>query len=139
MAEEAAQNNYGLEWSDDSSDESWGSSLLDGEFSDDEDLDNNEWREVPLRAKNVEIKFDTVDKAMVENYFEEKTQIKARLKEEVESIRTLHHTFQHNEVQHDAPLTANEIMNCFFSPANDTLYCLAKWHWKGYISTVNKA
>jgi len=35
---------------------------LDGEFSDDKDPDNNEWREVPLRAKNVEIKFDTVDK-----------------------------------------------------------------------------
>jgi len=117
MAEEAAQNNYSLEWSDDSSDELWGSSsLLDGEFSDDKDPDNNEWREVPLRAKNVEIKFDTVDKAMVENYFEEKTQIKARLKEEVESIRTLHNTFQCDEVQQDTPLTANEIMNCFFSP-----------------------
>ena len=84
MAEEQWANEYGLEWSDASSDaSSLYSPSSDDDFSDDECEYLNEWTETPLHAKDIKISMDSVGTTLVNNYLEEKTQIKARLRDEV--------------------------------------------------------
>jgi len=116
MAEAAAQIEYELEWSDDSSDDSWHPTSSDDEYSDDEDLDWSGWTETPVKVKAINVKFDTIDEALTDQYLEEKRQIKARLEREVASIRAHHNDFNDTQNDVNGALTSNEIMNCFFSP-----------------------
>lgn len=117
MTEVAAANEGVLEWSDESSDESWSpSSMEDDDSLDDENVDWNKWRETPFLAKQVVITMDSVEPETIDRYLEETTQIKTRLKSEVNSIRTMHNTCASPQIAEDANLTDNEILNCFFSP-----------------------
>ena len=76
MAEEQGANEYGLEWSDASSNaSSLYSPSLDDDFSDDEYEYLNEWTETSLRAKDVKISMDSVGTTLVNNYLEEKTHL----------------------------------------------------------------
>lgn len=61
---------------------------MNEEDSDDNAYPNwSDWRETPLQVKDIELVYDSIDPALADSYFEEVTQVKSHLPEEVAIVR----------------------------------------------------
>ena len=115
MTSEVVSNQYDIDWSEESSEESWNPSDAGEDSSDEEDDEWSPWRETPVRVKDIEILFDSLDESLIDRYVEERTQINQRLHNQVASI---HSAFgHHHSSDSTANLSPNDILNCFLTPS----------------------